>query len=107
MSLVPWQICLRLRWAHPVGAPRVHPHEHWANYPVKSRGISAHSERCVFLWRVLTQVPIGSSPPASRDVVEMLRTLSAYHAVPVRPISPDHEQPHGLGGPGYGADTRR
>src|ERR1700687_668008 len=32
---------------------------------------------------------------------------SPYHAVAVHPISPDHEQPHGLGGPGHRADTGR
>src|ERR1019366_4227541 len=56
------------------------------------------------LWRICRRL---MAPTNSHGRVISPHPSSPHHAVPVHPISPDHKQPHGLGGPGYHADAGR
>jgi hypothetical protein len=49
---------------------------------------------------------LKASPTAKIGVIGP-HPSSPYRAVPIHPICPDHEQPHGLGGPSHCADARR
>jgi hypothetical protein len=67
VSIPPWW------WAQLVGAPRVHPHEHYANYPqTKDRGVVGASVGCAFFCPQLMKVPMVSSLRPSQDVAETL-----------------------------------
>jgi hypothetical protein len=62
ISLPPVRGHCAARWAQVVGAPRLHPHEHWSDHPQKSvRGPDGSYGISAIFWRLkvgLTECPM-------------------------------------------------